>query len=95
MYFEGLVDKIKGDRTFTLPHKPAQDSDDSPMILFNADTQRGEGGNEVSSEQNGTAGTVRVVRASCDPEPVLELQVDATLGSEVEQGTLDLPGGLR
>ena len=27
-------------------------------------------------------GTVRVTRASCDPTPVLQLEVDATLASE-------------
>lgn len=95
VYFEGILAKIQGDRTFTLAHKISQDSDQRPMILFIADTQGADGGNEVSSEQHGTAGNVRVVRASCDPEPVLELEVDATLGSEVEQGTLDIAGSLR
>jgi hypothetical protein len=35
-----------------------------------------------------------VISATCDPTPVLELEVDATLGSEVQQGTLDLAGSL-
>ena len=48
--------------------------------------------NEVSSAEEGAAGSVVVARASCDPVPVLELEVDATLGSEVEQGTLHLSG---
>jgi hypothetical protein len=95
MYFEGILAKIQGDRTFTLPHNTSQDSDQRPMVLFVADTQGAEGGNEVSSQQNGAAGTVRVLRASCGPEPVLELEVDATLGSEVEQNTLDIEGSLR
>ncbi len=48
--------------------------------------------NEVSSAEEGAAGSVVVARASCDPVPVLELEVDATLGSEVAQGTLHLSG---
>ena len=95
MYFEGILAKIQGDRTFTLQDQTSQDSDQRPMVLFVADTRGAKGGNEVSSEQNGAAGTVRVRRASCGPEPVLELEVDATLGSEVEQNTLDIAGSLR
>ena len=40
----------------------------------------------------GRTGTVEVVRASCDPQPVLERELDTTLGSEVEQGAENLVG---
>ncbi len=57
-------------------------------MLFAADSGITEDGperaNEVSSAEDGAAGEVRVLRASCDPTPVLELEVDATLGSELE-----------
>ena len=64
------------------------------MILFMADSEGTGRANEVSSSEAGAAGTVRVLEASCDPVPVLRLEVDMTLGSEVEQNTLDLAGSL-
>jgi hypothetical protein len=53
-----------------------------------------EGQSEVASSTD-SSGTVRVLHASCDPTPVLELEVDATLGSEVGKESLDLAGSLR
>jgi hypothetical protein len=91
---EGIVSKLQGDRTLELPVDGPGGSDSYPLVLFVADPQAGRS-NEVSSAEQGAAGTVRVLRASCDPTPVLELEVDATLGSEVEQGTLDLAGSVR
>jgi hypothetical protein len=69
-------------------------SDDRPLGLLVAEARDRDGGraNEVGSAEPGTAGTVRVLRASCDPTPVLELEVDTTLGSLVHQGTLNLDG---
>lgn len=52
-----------------------------------ADTEGASDGNEVASSSPST-GTLRVTRASCDPTPVLELEVDATLASE-EQADAD------
>ena len=94
VYLEAAVDKVDG-QTYTLPVDSAGgSSDDRPLTLFVAEA--GSPGqkraNEVSSAEPGAAGTVRVLRASCDPTPVLELEADTTLGSELEQGTLDLAG---
>ena len=92
--FDGVVDKIGG-KTFTLPVDGSTGrSDDRPFVLFVAEGGAGDSqrANEVSSAEPGAAGTVRVLRASCDPTPVLELEVDTTLGSELELGTLDLAG---
>ena len=47
------------------------------------------------SSPRGPRGTVRVVEASCDPTPVLRLEVDVTLGSEEEQESVDLAGAVR
>lgn len=69
-------------------------SDSDPFIVFVADAGTSDEGNEVSSSQPGAAGTVRVVRASCDPLPTLHVELDATLGSEVGQGTLHVSGTL-
>src|SRR6478609_2688823 len=92
--FEGIVDKIQGDKTFTFPNAweegPNFTSDDSPVILFMADTD----GNEVASTAGGESGTIRVLEASCSPKPVLRLEVDMTLGSEVEKHSLDIAGAL-
>ena len=94
LYFDGVVDKIDG-RSFRLPFESdSGSSDDRAFVLFAADgeTPRTKHPNEVSSAEAGAAGTVHVLHASCGPTPVLDLEVDATLGSEVQQGTLDLKG---
>ena len=94
--FEGIVAKIQGGRTFPLvSESPSGDSERRPMTLFVADTEGAPRSNEVSSAEAGSAGTVTVLEASCDPTPVLRLEIDATLGSEVEQNTLDVTGVLR
>lgn len=91
LFFEAVVAKADG-KTFTLPDDRGG-SPDEVFVLFAADPKpSGKPGNEVSSAQPGAAGTVRVLHASCDPSPVLELEVDTTLGSELEQGTQDLVG---
>ena len=91
--FEGIVSKIQGGRTFELASESASgDSERRPMTLFVADTEGTPRSNEVSSSEAGSAGTVTVLEASCDPTPVLRLEIDATLGSEVEQNTLAVAG---
>jgi hypothetical protein len=93
VYVEGIVADLQGDRTFDLPLESDGDSSTYPLTLFIADSEgNAERGNEVSSSEGGAAGTVRVLEASCDPVPVLRIEVDATLGSEVNQGTIDLAG---
>lgn len=91
VYFEGIVPKIEGDRTFTFPSEWTTRSDRFPMVLFVADTD----GNEAASSAGGESGTVRVLEASCDPVPVLRLEVDMTLGSEVQRQPLEVSGRLR
>ncbi|MGZ5400506.1 MAG: hypothetical protein ACXWDM_10880 [Nocardioides sp.] len=94
IYFEGILAKLQGDRTFTLPVDGPGDTDSYPLILFVADTEGSETGNEVSSAAGGS-GTVRVLRAECEPTPVLELEVDGTLGSEEGLDSLDVAGTVR
>lgn len=89
--FDGIVDKIQGDRTFTFPNDWEMPSDEYPLVLFMADTD----GNEVASSAGGESGTVHVLEASCSPTPVLQLEIDMTLGSEVHKDSLRLTGGLR
>lgn len=79
---EGAVAKLKEPRTFSLPIEGDDGSSESfPLTVFLADTEGAPDGNEVVSS-SGSSGTVRVMEASCDPEPVLRLEVDATLASE-------------
>ena len=95
MYFTGIVDKIDG-QTFQLPVDG--DSEHVALNLFAADPDVApteKRANEVSSAEYGSTGTIVVAHASCDPTPVLDLEADVTLGSEVEQGTLDLAGFFR
>ncbi|HWJ08842.1 MAG TPA: hypothetical protein VNS46_05665 [Nocardioides sp.] len=48
----------------------------------------------VSSTEEGSAGTIEVIDASCDPATV-ELTIDATLGSETYDGDdLEVVGNL-
>lgn len=92
LLFEGIVDKIAG-QTFALPSNGS--SDERAFTLFAVDTEvppSAERPNEVSSAEEDAVGSVVVTRASCDPVPVLEIEVDATLGSEVSLGTVAVAG---
>lgn len=98
---EGDVAELQEPRTFTLPIEGADGSSEStPLTLFMADTDGAPDGNEVVSSGAST-GTVRITEASCDPTPVLTLEVDATLASEEQtdagQGkqSLELAGTVR
>lgn len=91
---QGTVAKLRTERTFQMPIDGPGDSSTYPLTLFVADTEGAPDGNEVASSTGGS-GTVRVLEASCDPVPVLRLQVDATLGSEEGKESLDLAGELR
>jgi hypothetical protein len=91
VYFEGVVDKLQGDRALDLPVWGPGDSSTYPMTLFVADSVDD---NEAASSAGGS-GTVRVLRAACEPTPVLELEVDGTLASEVRRGDLHLAGAVR
>jgi hypothetical protein len=101
LYFEADVAKADG-KTFALPDDRGG-APDQVFVLFVADPGAGDPGdaakpdraNEVSSAQSGAAGTVKVLHASCGATPELELDVDATLGSEVGQGTEGLTGTSR
>lgn len=94
VYFEGVLAKLRQDRTFEMPVWGPGDSDSYPITLFVADTEGGPDGNEVASSAGGS-GTVRVLEASCDPTPVLRLEVDATLASEEEKQDLQIAGEVR
>ena len=101
VYVQVDVTAVDRPRTFTLPIDGADGSSESfPMTVFVADTEGAPAGNEVVSS-TGSTGTVRLIRASCDPTPVLELELDVTLASEeqTEDGqmkqSLDLAGIVR
>jgi hypothetical protein len=82
VFIEADVEKLEQPRTFTLPIESADGSSESlPLTVFIADTEGAPDGNEVVSSSPST-GTLQVTRASCDPTPVLQLEVDATLASE-------------
>ncbi|MBI2244180.1 MAG: hypothetical protein HYU55_09645 [Nocardioides sp.] len=94
VYFEGVLAKLRQDRTFEMPVWGPGDSDSYPITLFVADTEGGPDGNEAASSSGGS-GTVRVLEASCDPTPVLRLEVDATLASEEGKQDLQIAGEVR
>jgi hypothetical protein len=95
LYVDGNVAKITGDQTFTYPDDGfVESSEQLPLTLFIADTEGAPDGNELSSTSAAT-GTVRVLEASCDPSPVLRLQVDLTIQSEEEKAPVELAGSFR
>lgn len=87
--FAGVLEKIEGDRTFTLPQGEVRSLTDLPILLGLAD---GDGDLRGASD---TTGTVRVVSASCDPVPELHLEVDLTLGGRGARPPVDLVGTVR
>jgi hypothetical protein len=94
VYFEGSLAKIERGETFTFPDEASPATDMLPMIMFAADpagTVEGRA-NEASSQEMTAVGTVRVLEAACEPAPMLRLDVDLTLGSEVEGPPLGLAG---
>jgi hypothetical protein len=79
---EAAVEELERPRTFSLPIESADGSSEGlPLTVFIADTEGAPDGNEVVSSSPST-GTLRVARASCDPTPALQLEVDVTLASE-------------
>jgi hypothetical protein len=91
-------DLTQGDRTVDVSSNGPDDSPSGPLVLFMADSPDGaRRANEVSSTASGAgSGSVRVLRASCSPTPVLELEVDATLASELRNhDDLTVSGDLR
>jgi hypothetical protein len=101
VYFDADVTAVN-DKSFTLPGE-ADGLTEAAFVLFAADPGADGAGdavspnraNEVSSAESGAAGTVRVAHAACGANPELELEVDTTLGSEVQQGTAKLVGSYR
>jgi hypothetical protein len=89
LQFEAAVARADG-HDFTLPFDTRSGSSATrALTLFTMDPETASGADrpdELSSAEPGAAGTVRVLRAACAPEPALELQVDATLGNELQGG---------
>ncbi|MCF6379925.1 hypothetical protein L2K70_20115 [Nocardioides KLBMP 9356] len=79
---EAVLDGLDEGRTLELPLSDGGGSEEGPpLTVFVADTEGAPDGNEVVSSGSST-GTLTIAEASCDPTPVLELEVDATLASE-------------
>lgn len=96
LMIEGNVAELQAERTFELPIDGPGDSSTYPMVLFIADTEGGtpdDLGNEAASSASGS-GTVRVLEATCDPVPVLRLEVDGVIGSEEGKDDLGLAGSI-
>lgn len=94
LYIEARTKALTPGETLTLPVDGPGGSDTYPLLLFFAmDGDRD--ANELSSAVTGSSGTVVVREATCGPEPRLALDVDAVLGSEVEQPSMPLTGELR
>jgi hypothetical protein len=93
---EGVVSKLQQEPELEVPFDAPQDTGRGALVLFAADTEGGkpgDPGNEVASSAGGS-GTIRVLEATCDPVPVLRIEVDATLGSEEGKESLEFAGRL-
>ena len=95
LHVPGLpLDEVADGRTFTLPvdDSATEQATDDPVLRH----RRGRPAGPTSSPaRSRRSGTVEVTGASCGPTPSLGLRIDATLGSEVEQGSMAIAGELR
>ncbi|RYJ06555.1 MAG: hypothetical protein EON52_05745 [Actinomycetales bacterium] len=91
---QGILSELREERSFDYPIQGPEGASPEPVNVFIADTEGGPDGNELSSSV-GDTGTVRVLEASCDPVPVLRIEVSGTLGSEESKQSVDLAGALR
>ncbi|WP_243060146.1 hypothetical protein [Nocardioides sp. SR21] len=90
---QGILSELGEERVFTYPIEGPEGASPEPINVFIADTEGAPDGNELSSSV-GDTGTVRVLEASCDPVPVLRLEVGGTLGSEEGKQSVELAGSL-
>ncbi|MDN4171911.1 hypothetical protein QWY28_03040 [Nocardioides sp. SOB77] len=97
LHIEARPSVLAPGTTLRLPLEGPGGSEDNPLLLFFATDDAGpEHHNELSSAEDGSSGTVVVHEASCGPEPVLSLTVDAVLGSELaDRPAMPLTGELR
>ena len=61
-----------------------QDFEDTPGVVFFVLDHATD--NEVNSDTEDSSGHITVKSAGCEPDPHLELTIDATLGSEYSNG---------
>lgn len=93
---ELVVADVRPGQVFELPYDSASgDTDDRALTFFFTADEGRDRDNELSSAEPGSAGTVTVRDLGCGPTPFLDLIVDATLGSEVEQPALAIKGEYR
>jgi hypothetical protein len=93
LYVEVRLDKVTSGQEFRLPYDSRSgDSSDRAMTVFVASDEGGKRANEVSSAERGSSGTVTVNEASCGASPTLSIDVDGTLGSEVQQQAMAIEG---
>jgi len=93
---ELVVADVRPGQVFDLPYDSRSGSteDRAMTFFFTADEGR-DRDNELSSAESGSSGTVTVRDFGCGTTPHLDLAVDATLGSEVNQPALAIQGEYR
>lgn len=94
LYADFVVDKVEPGEVFQMPVDGPGGSDTYPMLLFFTNGTD-DGANELTSAMMDATGTITVHEAACGPTPSLWFEVDATLGSEVEQPALAIKGEYR
>lgn len=90
---QGILSELREERVFDYPIEGPEGASPEPVNVFVADTEGAADGNELSSSV-GDTGTVRVLEASCDPVPVLRIEVGGTLGSEEGKQSVELTGSI-
>lgn len=91
---QGILSQLGEEQVFEYPIEGPEGASPEPINVFVADTEGAADGNELSSSV-GDTGTVRVLEASCEPVPVLRLEISGTLASEEGKQSVDLAGSLR
>lgn len=91
LYVDVQVDEVTPGQVFDLPYDVDGGSEKLPMIFFFT-TDGGDDSNELGSNMAGSTGTVTLHEATCGPTPSLWIEIDAVLGSEVEQPALAIEG---
>lgn len=76
-----VLDDVPDGTQLDLPFEETYGSEETGFVFTVGDRR-----NTATSAEEEAAGNVEIIRASCEPTPVLEVRIDATLGSEFYDG---------
>jgi hypothetical protein len=95
LHVEVLTEKVEPGQVFPLPYETVDGSSSRRAMTFFFTNGIDDDSNELSSAESDSSGTVTVHEATCGPDPSLWVEIDGTLGSEVEQPPVAIKGEYR